>query len=350
MKTLVTGTEGYIGSLLAPALVSKGHSVVGLDTGYYRDGWLYSDNHAMPRNVQVINKDIRALTIKDLEGFEAVVHLAELSNDPLGENSPNVTYDINHLGSVNLANLAKKAGVKRFVYTSSCSVYGVSDEEFVDEESPVDPQTAYAKCKILVETDVSGLADDDFCPSFLRNATAFGASPRMRFDIVLNNLAGLAWTTKKIAMTSDGSPWRPLVHVQDICNAILSVLEAPTGDVYNEIFNVGHLEANYTIRQVAEIVGQHFPGSKITFGPPGGDNRSYRVRFDKIHNRLPGYSAKWTADDGAAQLFRLFSRIDMQSATFDFRAFTRIKQLQYLLRTAQIDDDFYWSEMQNDQA
>lgn len=343
MRILVTGTEGYIGSLLAPILSNAGHSVVGLDTGYYRDGWLYSDNNSNPQNVSVINKDIRKLTVEDLDGFDSVVHLAELSNDPLGENSPNVTFDINHHGSVNLASLAKEAGVRRFVYTSSCSVYGVSDEEFVDENSAVDPQTAYAKCKILVEKDVSALADDVFCPTFLRNATAFGASPRMRFDIVLNNLAGLAWTEKKIAMTSDGSPWRPLVHVLDICDAIYNVLEAPRDDVCNEIFNVGPLEANYTIREVAEIVGRHFPGSEVTFGPPGGDNRSYRVRFDKIHDRLPNYKANRTADTGAAQLYKLFSRIDMDVSTFEFRAFTRLKQLEYLLRTAQLDDDFYWS-------
>jgi nucleoside-diphosphate-sugar epimerase len=325
-------------------LIRSGHDVTGLDTGYYRDGWLYSDNQAMSRLPAFVCKDIRDITQDDLFGFDAIVHLAELSNDPLGANNPAVTYEINHKGSVRLASLAKMAGVPRFVYTSSCSVYGVSDAEFVNEASPVDPQTAYAQCKVLVEQDVGKLADDAFCPTFLRNATAYGASPRMRFDIVLNNLAGLAWTTNRITMTSDGSPWRPLVHVNDICSAIACTLDAPRENVYNEIFNVGPLNANYTVREIAEIVGQHFPSCELAFGPSGADNRSYRVNFDKIHNHLPAFKTAWTTSGGAAQLSKLFSRIDMSESIFNFRAFTRLKQLEFLIRTAQLDEHFFWSE------
>lgn len=344
MRVLLTGADGYIGSVLAPVLMKAGHDIVGVDTGYYRDGWLYNDRRFFATLPQVINTDIRHIDAADLREIDAVVHLAELSNDPLGENSPSVTYDINHKGSLRLAELTKQAGIARFVYTSSCSVYGVSDADFVTEESPVDPQTAYAKCKVLVEHDVGALSDDNFSPTFLRNATAFGASPRMRFDIVLNNLCGLAWTSKKIAMTSDGTPWRPLVHVLDICAAIVSVLEAPRETIHNEIFNVGSSSANYTVRQIAEMVAASFPGCEITFGPPGGDNRSYRVNFDKIHRQVPSFHAKWDVQAGAGQLYELFSRIGMGRETFEFRAFTRLKQLQYLLRTAQLDESFYWSD------
>ena len=279
MKVLVTGVEGYIGALLAPILMMRGHEVVGLDCGYYRDGWLYSDSGQFPQFPRMINKDLRNVSDSDLEGIDAVVHLAELSNDPLGQNNPDNTFKINHLGSVDLARIAKKMGVSRFVYTSSCSVYGVGKGDFLSEDSELNPQTAYANCKVLVERDVGELADDAFSPTFLRNATAYGTSPRMRFDIVLNNLAGLAKTIKKIAMVSDGTPWRPLVHVLDICKAIYCALEAPKESVHGEIFNVGHNGDNYQVREIAEIVGAEFPGCEVTMGPGGGDNRSYRVLY-----------------------------------------------------------------------
>jgi nucleoside-diphosphate-sugar epimerase len=347
MRILLTGTEGYIGCVLGPRLLEVGHDVVGLDTGYYRDGWLFSDPFSMPRVPRTLIKDLRHVDRGDLEGVDAVVHLAELSNDPLGENDPNVTFEINHEGSVRLARLAKDAGVRRFVYASSCSVYGVSDAEFVDERSPVRPQTAYAKCKVLVEQDVGALADADFCPTFLRNATAFGASPRMRFDVVLNNLAGFAWTTKKIAMTSDGTPWRPIVHILDISQAVEAVLEAPEQDVRGEIFNVGDNAANYTVKEIALAVQEVFPESDVTFGAPSADNRSYRVKFDKIQRALPSFRCRWHARDGARQLRQVFERIEMSKETFDFRAFTRLHQLQYLIRTSQIDAHFFWNKPQS---
>lgn len=339
MKVLVTGTEGYLGSLLAPTLLGAGHDVVGVDTGYYRYGWLY---HGSPHTPETLAVDIRRLDVDHLRGVDAVVHMAELSNDPIGDLIGEVTYDINHRGSVRLAELAKRAGVSRFVYMSSCSVYGVA-EGTVDESSPVDPQTAYARCKALVERDVSALADDGFSPTFLRNATAFGASPRMRFDIVLNNLAGHAFTERRIAMTSDGTPWRPLVHGLDIATAIRMTLEAPREAVHGQIFNVGSEDNNYTVREIAEIVAAEFPGCEVTFGPPSADNRSYRVAFDRIRDVLPGFACAWDAKRGAAQLREIFERIDLDGATFTGRGHTRLKQIEYLMRTGQVDDELFWT-------
>ena len=339
MKVLVTGTEGYLGSLLPPILIERGHEVIGVDTGYYKVGWLYNGTDV---TAKTLNKDIRHITAEDLEGVEGIVHMAELSNDPTGQLSPNITYDINHKGSIRLATLAQTAGVRRFVYMSSCSVYGVATEGDVTEETPVNPQTAYADCKTLVERDVMAMASDSFSPTFLRNATAFGASPRMRFDIVLNNLAGLAWTTKEIKMTSDGTPWRPLVHALDICKAIVCTLEAPRDIVHNQIFNVGDTSNNYQVKEIAQIVAQIFTGCQLTFGQNGADNRSYRVSFEKINKTLPGFKCEWDAVRGAKQLFDLFTQIDMTEETFFFRGFTRLKQLEYLIRTRQIDRDFFW--------
>jgi nucleoside-diphosphate-sugar epimerase len=324
-------------------LIDAGHEVVGLDTGFYRDGWLYSDPKHLPQSPKTLCKDLRSASAADVEGIDAVVHLAELSNDPLGDTVPEITREINHHGSVRLAKLAKEAGVPRFVYTSSCSVYGAGSGEFLDESAPVNPQTTYAECKVKVERDVGALSDESFSPVFLRNATAYGASPRMRFDIVLNNLSGLAWITKRIGMTSDGTPWRPLVHVLDICHAIRCALEAPADAIHNEIFNVGQNDGNYRVREVAEIVGEVFSGCEVTFGSLDGDSRSYRVAFDKIHERLPGFECKWSALSGAKQLRQIFERIQMPEETFEFRAFTRLKQLRYLMETRQLDGELFWT-------
>lgn len=342
MKVFVTGVNGYIGAVLAPYLMERGLTVLGLDTGYYRDGWLYSDNRHMAFSPETINKDLRNITERDLEGCDAVAHLAELSNDPLGQNNPQVTHRINHQGSVSLAMKARAVGIRRFVYTSSCSVYGAGTGDFLDETAKVNPQTAYAECKVLVERDVGQMAGDDFCPVFLRNATAYGPSPRMRFDIVINDLSALAWTTRRIAMTSDGSPWRPVVHVEDICEAIYRALVAPEDAVRGKIFNVGQNSDNYRVRELAQIVAGEFPGCEITVGTSAGDNRSYRVRFDRIHDELPGFKCSHTARDGARQLREIFERIQMSDETYRFRAFTRLKQLKYLQATNQIDDEFFW--------
>jgi nucleoside-diphosphate-sugar epimerase len=341
LRICVTGSDGYLGSLLAPELMRRGHDVIGLDTGYYKERSLYRGGDPSP---QTVVKDLRDVQSLDLEGFDAIVHMAELSNDPAGQLAPHITYDINHKGSVRLAELARESGVQRFVYMSSCSVYGVSDGDFVTEESPVNPQTAYGICKTLVERDIRALANEQFAPTFMRNATAYGASPRMRFDIVLNNLAGLAWTTKQIRMTSDGTPWRPIVHGLDICQAIIAVLEAPREAVANEIFNVGDTEHNYRVKEIAEIVGEVFSGCTVSFGPPTADNRSYRVSFEKIRKHLPDFKCRWDARRGAEQLLNLFRRVDMTEEVFQYRTFTRLKQLEYLIRTHQIDDSFFWTK------
>jgi nucleoside-diphosphate-sugar epimerase len=341
MKVLVTGAEGYIGAVLGPYLAERGHDVSGLDCGFYRNGWLYEDGRRRP---PVAAMDIRQVDAADVVDFDAVVHLAELSNDPLGEHDPQLTYAINHRGSLELARACQAAGVSRFVYTSSCSVYGAGSDDARTEASEVLPQTAYARCKVLVERDVQALADERFTPVFLRNATAYGASPRMRFDIVLNNLAGHAWTSGEIKMTSDGTPWRPLVHVEDICEAILLALEAPREAVHNQVFNVGSDEQNYRIREIAEIVAEAFPGCVVTYGPPSADNRSYRVSFGKIRRHLPGFRCRWTADRGARQLREIFESIAMSKEVFNYRAFTRLQQLKYLVATRQIDEQFFFRE------
>jgi nucleoside-diphosphate-sugar epimerase len=342
MKILVTGTDGYIGCPLSSILSQRGHEVIGLDTGYYRHGWLYNDGIASFPHC--INKDIRQVTESDLNGFEAIVHLAELSNDPLGQHNPALTYQINHVGTLELAKKAIRAGISRFVYTSSCSVYGVGDgKDYKTELSEPNPQTAYANCKVLVERDVSALASDNFSPTFLRNATAYGPSPKMRFDLVVNNLAGLAWTTKEIKMTSDGTPWRPLVHVRDIAQAIACTLEAPRQTVHNQVFNVGSTAENYQVRSIAEIVADTFPECRVTFGTSDGDNRSYRVNFDKISAVLPGFKCEWDTRAGAQELKAVFRHIKLSSKVFTSAAFTRLKQLEHLINTEQLDKDLFWS-------
>ena len=340
MKVLITGTDGYIGSVMGPYLMDQGFDVTGLDTGYYRAGWLFNNGETVYPSY--LNKDLRDIKVDDLKGYDAVVHLAELSNDPLGQLNPEITFKINHKGSVRIAKLCKEAGVQRFVYASSCSVYGVGSDEYKTEKSETNPQTTYAECKVLVEKEVSKLADKNFSPTFLRNATAYGASPRMRFDIVLNNLSGLAWTTGVIEMISDGMPWRPLVHIRDISKSVKCALEAPIEAVHNEVFNVGDTNENYRVREIAEIVGKVFPGCKTTFGDSGGDNRSYRVSFDKINTRLPGFSCEYTAQKGAEELYKIFKKIDMSEEIFQGKPYTRLKQLKFLLETNQLNEDLYW--------
>lgn len=342
MKVLLTGSAGYIGIMTAPVLMERGHDVTGMDTGFYAGGWLFHGLAQAPRQVV---RDIRQITAEDLAGYDAVVHMAELSNDPLGQLNPTITYKINHHGSVELAKAAKEAGVSRFIYMSSCSVYGIGTSEFVSEEGDLNPQTAYAECKMLVERDVKPLADDNFSPTFMRNATAFGASPRMRFDIVLNNLSGLAWTTNKIAMISDGTPWRPLVHILDIADAIGCVLDAPRELIHNQVFNVGDSRQNYRVREIAEIVAEAFPGCELSFGTNDSDNRSYRVSFDKINSQLPGFRCRRDAKFGAEQLRTIFEQVAMTRDDFESRPYTRLKQLTYLIETQQIDSDFFWRTM-----
>lgn len=340
MRVLLTGADGYIGAIMGPKLVEAGHDVVGLDTGFYRRGWLFDDRRTHPK---VVTKDLRDVTQDDLAGFDAVVHLSELSNDPLGENDPELTMAINHKGSVGLAEKARAAGVKRFVYASSCSTYGAGGDEMRTEESELSPQTAYARCKILVERDVRALRDERFTPTFMRNATAYGASPRQRFDIVLNNLCGFAHTMGEIRMTSDGSPWRPIVHIDDICQAMLAVLGADPEAVAGEAFNVGADAGNYRIREIAEIVAKTFPGCELTIGQSGGDTRSYRVSFAKIRRHLPGFETAWDAERGARELKAVFDRIGLTREMFEAQPFTRLKELRYLQDTRQVDERLMWN-------
>jgi nucleoside-diphosphate-sugar epimerase len=344
MRVLVTGTEGYIGSLLGPLLVKRGHDVIGIDSGFYRKRPLYTPDADTPPTVF---EDIRRLTASHVEGFDAVVHMAELSNDPLGQLAPTITYDVNHQGSLHLAQLAKAAGIERFVYTSSCSVYGLAEEDLVEESSLLRPQTAYAKCKELVERDVSALADDTFSPTFLRNATAYGASPRMRFDIVLNNLAGHAWTSGVVRLDSDGSPWRPLVHAEDISRAIAAALEAPRETVHNQILNVGAPGANYQVRELAEVVAEVFDVTDLTIGERGGDNRSYRVSFDKIRDVLPAFEPRWDVRAGATEMRDVFKAAALTSEQFEGPEFVRLRRIEELLSTGQIDESFYWTAAEN---
>ena len=271
-----------------------------------------------------------------------MVHLAELSNDPIGENDPGLTMAINGEGSVALARKAREAGVKRFIQASSCSTYGAGGDEMRTETSELAPQTAYARCKILVEEAVRELRDDTFTPVFMRNATAYGASPRQRFDLVLNNLCGFAHTTAEIRMTSDGSPWRPITHIEDICGAMLCALTADREAVAGESFNVGADAENYRVREIAEIVAKTFPGCELTVGESGGDTRSYRVSFAKIRKHMPEFRTQWTAERGARQLKAVFERIGLDREMFEAAPFTRLKELRHLRETRQIDAQLLW--------
>jgi nucleoside-diphosphate-sugar epimerase len=339
MRVLLTGADGYIGAIMGPKLLEAGHDVLGLDTGFYRRGWLFDDRRTRPG---VVSKDLREVTVEDLSGFDAVVHLSELSNDPIGENDPGLTEAINGEGSIALARNAREAGVARFVYASSCSTYGAGGDDMRTETSALAPQTAYARCKIMVEQAVAPMADDRFTPVFMRNATAYGASPRQRFDLVLNNLCGFAHTTGEIRMTSDGSPWRPIVHIEDICEAMLCALTADREAVSGEAFNVGADTENYRIREIAEIVARTFPGCALTVGESGGDTRSYRVSFAKIRERMPHFRTRWTAERGARQLRAVFERIGLDRAMFEAAPYTRLKELRYLRETGQLDERLNW--------
>jgi nucleoside-diphosphate-sugar epimerase len=341
MRVLLTGADGYIGAIMGPKLIEAGHDVVGLDTGYYRRGWLFDDGRPHP---MVLSRDQRRITVDDLRGFDAVVHLAELSNDPIGENDPGLSMEINHKGSVALGRMAREAGVTRFIQASSCSTYGAGGDEMRTETSALAPQTAYARCKILVEEGLRAQMDERFTPVFMRNATAYGASPRQRFDLVLNNLCGFAHTLGEIRMTSDGQPWRPITHIEDICEAMLCALTAPRDAVAGEAFNVGADSENYRIREIAEIVAATFPGCALTVGEQGGDTRSYRVSFAKIREHMPEFETRWTAERGAAQLRAVFERIGLTAAMFEAEPFTRLREIKHLRDTNQIDETLYWTE------
>jgi nucleoside-diphosphate-sugar epimerase len=349
MKVLVTGHQGYIGSVMVPMLLAAGHDVVGLDSNLYeRCTFSWGGRLA---EVPAIRKDVRDVTWRDFAGFEAVIHLAALSNDPLGNLNPDITYEINHTASVKVAREAKNAGVSRFLFASSCSNYGVSEDGLIDEQGTLNPVTAYGRSKVLSERDISRLADGDFCPVYFRPATAYGVSPRLRFDIVLNNLVAWAVTEKLIFLKSDGSPWRPIVHIEDISRAFLAGLAAPVEAVWNEAFNVGTTEHNYRIRDIARIVTEVVPGCRLTFASDAGpDKRSYRVDFSKLARVLPEAKPRWDARAGAEQLYAAIKASRMSIQDFEGVRFQRIAHIRNLVKTGALGSDLRRSESTSRQA
>ena len=343
MKILLTGHDGYIGTVMAPHLLEAGHEVHGLDTGFY-EGCAFGDG-SREVHLPARQMDVRAVSREHLEQFDAVVHLAALSNDPLGDLNAQVTYEVNHQASVRLAKLAKEAGVERFLFASSCSLYGMADDrETLDESAPFDPITPYGETKVMVERDLSELADDDFSPTYMRNATVYGVSPRLRADIVVNNLVGLAHVTGEILMKSDGTPWRPLVHVEDVCRAFQAVLQAPREQIHDQAFNVGRTEENYQIRRIAELVAEAMPETEIAFAEDAGpDPRNYRVNCSKIAETLPGFRPKWTVPDGIEELRDAYRNHGLTESDLSHR-YVRLKRISELREEGRLDDRLRWSD------
>jgi len=338
MKILLTGHTGYIGSVLCPMLQGAGHAVAGLDAGYFANCTLGN-----PPVLPGIQSDVRDVAEEMLRGYDAVVHLAALSNDPLGNLNAQLTREINHRASLRLARAAKAAGVERFVFASSCSLYGVAGEGMLDESAPFNPITPYGESKVLVERDVAPLADDRFSPTFMRNATAYGVSPRLRADVVVNNLVGYAFTTGEVLIQSDGTPWRPLVHVEDLCRAILAVLAAPRQKVHNEAFNVGRTSENYRVRDLADLVQTLVPGSRVRYASGvGPDPRSYRVDCSKLEDTLPDYRPMWTVERGIRELRDAFDQHGLTESEFLGDRYFRIKQIQRLQRDGRLSTDLRW--------
>jgi nucleoside-diphosphate-sugar epimerase len=341
MRILLTGHKGYIGSVMTPMLVAAGHQVIGMDADLYQRCTFGEPPAAIP----FLEKDIRDAELADFTGIDAVVHLAGLSNDPLGDLDPELTMDINYRATVRLAELARRAGVRRFVFSSSCSTYGAAGDDLIDETAAMNPVTPYGQSKVLAETELAKLATDSFSPTCLRSATAYGVSPLLRFDLVLNNLAAWAFSTGKIYIKSDGTPWRPVVHIEDISRAFLAVLEAPRELTHNRAFNVGRSEENYRIREIAEIVSQVIPDCEISFAPDGGpDKRCYRVDCGLILRTLPRFVPAWTVRSGAEQLYRVFRETALTVEDFEGARYKRIDHIRHLIASGILEADLRWAK------
>ena len=341
MRVLVTGHTGYIGSKLTPMLLAKGYDVVGLDTDLFRDCTFTGELADVPH----IWKDVRDVTADDIAGFDAIIHLAALSNDPLGDYDPGLTESINDEASVKIAQMAKDAGVGRFLFASSCSNYGAAGEDFMTEDSPLDPITPYGVSKVAVERAVGPLADENFCPVFLRASTAYGVSPRLRFDLVLNNLVAWAFTTGKVMLKSDGSPWRPVVHVEDICSAYLALLEADADTVRGQAYNIGTTTENYQIRDLAETVAEVVPDCEVSLADDAApDKRCYRVDCNRIATEIPGFKPQWTIRRGAEELYETYKAVGLTLEDFEGQRFQRIAHVKHLIDRGDLDTSLRWTD------